>query len=112
MNAPRKDTVLQETGVWIFVLGIPFLVLFLLLMKEVKNYFKRKDYLLVLSGMMIFLSGALGIEALSNFFPTEFMFVPIIFEEYLEMLGVTMIFWGFHSLADVDWKSVFLDEME
>ena len=89
-----------------FVIGVPFLIFFIALMCSIKKYFDNKSYLLILFGMMIFLSGAIGVEIISNIVPRELYFIEVFCEELLEMVGVTIIFWGFYNLTKVDLHAV------
>ena len=101
---PRQTTIFRTTGTWMFVIGIPFLASFLLLMNSVKKFFLGQKYAFtkILVGMTIFLTGALGVEILSNFIQNKFyLIIQHFFEELLEMVGLTIIFWGFYYLMDL-----------
>lgn len=112
LDSTREESFLAKTGTWMFIIGIPFFIIFLLYMFLIRKYFSFKSYVIILFGMVIFLTGALGIETLSNFFNDELMFIQVFCEELLEMVGVTIIFWGFYNLTAINWPSVLLAENE
>ena len=93
----RANTPFQETGIWIFLVGIPFIVFFLgwvyQLRKKLVGY--GSEIKMMVMGVFLLLSGALGIELISNFlYSTPIQMVGILLEEGLEMLGATVIFWA------------------
>ena len=101
----RNETFFQHTGIWMFIIGIPFLIGFLLLVFTIKKYLsvKRGSFEKLILGMVIFLAGALGFEALTNIFPAQqsLGYVLMTFlEETLEMIGATVIFWAFYELTN------------
>lgn len=93
----RANTPFQETGIWIFLVGIPFILFFLWwvyqLRKKLVGYgFEIK---MMVTGVFLLLSGALGVELISNFLHgSAAQAVGILLEEGLEMLGATVIFWA------------------
>jgi hypothetical protein len=99
----RTNTIFKETGIWMFALGIPFLLLFLYWIYAIRSYFvgKKVAFFKIVGGMLIFLFGALFCEGLSNFVEKRSvgLFLAILFEETLELLGSTTIFWGVYDLA-------------
>ena len=99
---PRIKTLFKITGTWMVVIGVPFLIFFIALMCSIKKYFNKKNYLLILFGMVIFLAGALGVEIITNIVPKNLIFIEVFCEELLEMIGVTIVFWGFYNLTDVN----------
>jgi hypothetical protein len=107
LNTKREETFFRETGVWMFIAGVPFIIFFLTLMVSIKKYFGSKKYVFIkiLFGMMIFLSGALGVEMAANIVENRFYIIFQDFcEELLEMVGITIIFWGFYQLTDFNWR--------
>ncbi len=101
----RKDTIFKRSGIWMFVLGIPFICCFYIWFSSVKQYFKKDgtEYLRIVYGIVVFLIGVLGFEAISNFFSDETHSIGFILitcgEETLEMAGVTIILWGVYEMV-------------
>jgi hypothetical protein len=110
LNISREETFFKSTGVWMFALGIPFFTFFLLIMYSIKDYIDRNNLLIILYGMIVFLSGAIGVETLENIFSQNYMFIQEFIEELLEMIGVSIIFLGFYNLADIEWHYVLSDK--
>ncbi|WP_152532221.1 hypothetical protein [Leptolyngbya sp. Heron Island J] len=92
----RANTPFHETGIWMFVIGIPFIIFFLLwiyrLRKELINY--RANLRLLTVGMGILLTGAVGFESVSNFLYGTAWLIEVAFEEGFEMVGVSVIWWS------------------
>lgn len=99
----REGTIFSRTGIWMFVLGIPFALFFAWLMYSVRGYLTESVASLrkIAAGMAMFLLGALGIETGSNFVNHDtFEFIlQVLMEEQLEMLGATVMLWGMYGLA-------------
>jgi len=100
----RRATFFRYTGIWMFVVGIPFLACFFLWAFSIRKYLANTpgSFRKITVGMMILLLGALGIEALSNFIPDLDSFgyvLTVLGEEIFEMVGGTVIFWGVYDLA-------------
>ena len=96
----RDGTVFQQTGIWMLVLGVPFLILFLLWVRTVKQYVSDSIALRKLvSGIVIMMSGALGCEFLSNFIGETYLVAELVVEEGLEMVGATVMLWSVHDMA-------------
>ena len=89
----RANTPFHETGIWMFVVGIPFVIFFLFwvyrLRKELISY--RADIRTLTVGMFILLTGAVGFEILSNFLYGSAWLIEVALEEGFEMLGVTVM---------------------
>jgi hypothetical protein len=101
-NASRENTLFSRTGIWMFAVGLPFVALFVLLIRSVRTYFRRAPGALakICLGLAIMLTGAIGIETLCNFVtPNSGSHVLQVFsEELCEMLGSTVVFWGSYEL--------------
>jgi hypothetical protein len=65
----RENTQFPRTGIWMVIVGGPFLVFFVGLLFSLQTYFQHAPsaFVKVLLGMAIALIGALGVEILSNF---------------------------------------------
>jgi hypothetical protein len=98
----RAKTLLPETGIWMFVIGIPFLAAFVWLIFSIKMYFQDAPnaFIKLFAGMLITLSGALGFETLTNFAAPASMYgmLRIFSEEFCEILGGTIVLWGSYEL--------------
>jgi hypothetical protein len=102
----RTATVFPRTGIWMFLLGVPFIAVLWALIVAVKPYVvnDRRALAKIVAGMAVMLSGALAVEMLINLFErgsageTAQVFV----EELLEMLGATLVLWGSYELARID----------
>jgi hypothetical protein len=98
----RGNTALAESGVWMFLFGIPFAIFLTGLMISIKTYFRQTPAVLVkLSlGMAIMLTGALGFETLGNFVSvgSSSQVFQVFAEEMCELLGSTIVLWGSYEL--------------
>lgn len=94
----RAGTPFSQTGIWTFVIGLPFLAFFVALILSLRVYFLRAPgaFAKLLLGMMTALAGSTGIEVLQNFaVPGSFYgALQIVSEELCEMMGATIILWG------------------
>ena len=115
-GSDRSGTPFFHTGIWMFVLGVPFLVFFAALILAVRTYFQGAPGALVrmLSGMALMLGGSIGIETLHNFVDPDSLFgtLQIAGEEMCEMLGATLILWGSYELLRGNGLSWSLDRAE
>ena len=104
----RLNTPFARSGIWFLLLGIPFIVFITAYICLLKKFFKKAyNYRSLIIGFTIFLVGSLGFEGLSNFYPDtqaagSILLVSI--EEFLEMLGVTVILNGMLDLCDIRLK--------
>lgn len=94
----RTDTVLPKTGIWMLAIGLPFLAFFAVLIHVTRPYFRATPGALakIALGMAIMLTGAAGIETLSNFVTPGSIYdmLEVLAEETCELLGSTVILWG------------------
>ena len=94
----RVNTRLAYTGIWMFVLGIPFLLVMLVLLKNLKKYWRDQPAVSkkLVAGLAVFLGAACGVEILSNFVahPGKFYVLEVFTEELGEMLGETIFVWA------------------
>lgn len=96
----RDGTIFQETGIWTLVIGIPFLILFLLWLRSVRRHIDKPPAVTKLAiGIGIMLGGALGCEFLSNFIGESLRMAELVLEEGLEMTGATVILWAVYDMA-------------
>jgi hypothetical protein len=103
VNRPRLDTALPETGFWFVLIGVPFVIAFIVLLILVRPAFAgaRPAFTKLGAGMAVFLLGAIGAEALSNFVvrDTPLGAIQVMVEEGLELIGSTIVLWGAWDLA-------------
>lgn len=98
----RKDTFFRLTGIWFFVVGIPVFLGCMQVLSSFRRYFaiSRNVFRKMMIGMFIFFGGAIGVEVLSNLPERDSLgwVMENIFEEGMEMVGVTVLFWAAHDL--------------
>ncbi len=112
----RKHILFSRTGIWMFVIGVPFLAFFVGLVFSIRSYFQPAPgaFVKVLLGMAITLAGAIGIETLSNFVAPNSVYdgLQVFFEELCEMLGATIVLWGSYELLYRHGFALILDRAE
>jgi hypothetical protein len=113
----RKNTPFSHSGIWMLVIGGPFIIFFAWLAYSVRGYFWRAPgaYVKLVLGMALFLTGAIGIEALSNLVVpgSAFDILENFVEEVVcEMIGSTIVLWGSYELLDKHRFAFRLDEVE
>ena len=93
----RSHSVFRRTGLWFAVIGIPFTLIFGLLIVRMCRFLEdvpRTTFRLGL-GMTLLLSGAVVVEATSNFFGRgDFYLAEVAMEEGLEMIGGSALMWA------------------
>jgi hypothetical protein len=99
----RENSIFHQTGIWMLVLGVPFIIFFLVWTSSLslkKVFASSEIFWRFVIGMGVFLFGALGFETLSNFAnPGNALVMVIVFEEGLEMFGATLMLWAVYSLV-------------
>ena len=100
--ASRPNTMFSHTGIWMFVIGVPFVGLFSVLILSIRTYFSRNFSVLVkiTLGMSVMLAGSIGVETLSNFIASNSVkaTIGVFLEELCEMIGGTIVLWGSYEL--------------
>lgn len=98
----RANTPFRRTGIWMFLLGLPFLAGFGALLYSMRGYFLRAPgaFAKILLGMGVMLAGSIAIETLQNFAAPASVFatLQVFAEELCEMLGATVVLWGSFEL--------------
>ena len=102
-SGAREKSWFRASGIWMIVIGLPFLFGFLCLLWLSLPYFEQTRSALAKLGigMLLLLLGALGVETLSNI-PERHswgMVLQVLVEEACEMLGATIMVWGGIELA-------------
>jgi hypothetical protein len=106
-DGDRANTPFGYTGIWMFVVGIPFLVLMFGVWLKITPYFKGNNRVgyKMLAGLLIFVGGACGFETLANFQPYDVYdirhILQVMFEESFELLGATVLLWSMIDLMRV-----------
>ncbi len=99
-SGTRAYTTFDHTGIWVFVVGIPFLAFlvpfFYFIKKQLADH--RSELLKLMAGMLIMLSGALLLELSGNFINVNFYFIEVVLEEGFEMVGATVMTWAVYNM--------------
>lgn len=94
----REDSVVVRTGIWMFLLGPPFLIVVALLWRAFVPFLQGRARVvrLYIVGFVVYAGSALGIEILANFVGPGGLasVVQVVCEELGEMLGVTLLVWA------------------
>lgn len=94
----RAHSRFTATGIWMFVVGVPFVFLFFGFLASIRLYFRQSRAALekLVLGMAVMLFGAIGVETLSNFVVvgSNLHVLQVVIEEFLEMFGATIVLWG------------------
>jgi hypothetical protein len=102
----RKATPFPRTGIWMFLLGVPFIAVLWALIAAVRPFMANDRGALakIVVGMTVMLSGSLIVEIFINLFERGSTgdALQIFVEELLEMLGGTIVLWGSYELARGD----------
>ena len=102
----RAAMIFPRTGIWMFLIGLPFIALLWALIVAVRPYLvhERGALAKIIAGMAVMLSGALVVEIFINLFErgSAGATIQIVVEELLEMLGATIVLWGSYELARAD----------
>ena len=101
MGHNREETSFKRTGIWVFVIGVPFIILFKAYVSSIKQHFQahQQAFKKLLLGMAIMLGGAVGVETLVNFISYEYIFLEVVLEEGMEMIGATIMLWAAYEMA-------------
>jgi hypothetical protein len=115
-NGSRKGTMFHHTGCWIVLYGIMFFMFMTFLLVAIKKHFtgKMKSLIKLACGVVIFLGGAVGVEFLDNYTCKDATLhvLEVCLEEFLEMLGATIICWSAWELASDHIKWVDLKKID
>ena len=97
-TATRQGSPLPRTGIWMFLLGPPFLVVVALLWRAFARSLQGRDHVarLYRLGFLVFAGSALGIEIFANLVSPGGLaaVVQVCCEEVGELVGVTLMVLG------------------
>lgn len=102
----RHGTALWSTGLWPFVIGIPVIAMLTVVVRGTRHIFLARApraLALLIVGFIVMFTGALVVELASNLLVAGaphggWFTAEVVVEEFLEMLGVTLITWSAASL--------------
>jgi hypothetical protein len=98
----RAQSMFVRTGIWMFVVGVPFAAFFVALILLTRDFFRHAGaaLVIVLVGVGILIVGAAGIELLRNWVApgSAYDILQAFFEELCEMSGSTVVLWGSYEL--------------
>ena len=113
----RQMTLFHHTGLWFAVIGVPFAILVVLMLRRLSAFLAEVPGTRVrlLLGFAVLLSGAVGVEALSNFAADAEMMrqgaqvgryvLLVSVEEFLEMCGGSLLLWASLGLVVNHWST-------
>lgn len=98
----RKSTILSRTGIWPVLIGVPVLIALAIIVARARSLFfphSPRAFRLLAIGLIVMFTGALAIELTVNALERPIQYGWINFlqhasEEFMEMLGVTIIVWS------------------
>lgn len=98
----RANTILARTGFWPLIIGIPVLGVLAMILFRARSLFfpiSPQAFRLLAAGLIVMFTGALVLELMVNALepPVQYGGVHLLqhaSEEFLEMLGVTIIVWS------------------
>lgn len=100
-GADRRELPLRRTGIWMFAIGVPFVVGLAGYFRLVRSFFGRRALTLAGVGFAVFMGGAIGFETFANFVDSGSReeTIQVLAEEGSELVGVTVILWGAYVAA-------------
>lgn len=112
----RRGTAFALTGFWGVAIGIPCLIAAVGLVLSARRLFPTspRAYRKVLLGSIIFISAAAGVDAVQNVVApaTPLYVITTHAEEFLELLGSTLVLWGAWDLLISLNCAIYLDRRE
>lgn len=99
----REHTLFWSTGIWMFLLGVPFFVFMLGLILGTGAYLSgrgRAAITLFFTGLLMFVGAVAGIEFIANLVQngSTGQILEIFFEDLVEMIGETFFLWGAYEM--------------
>jgi hypothetical protein len=107
----RRYTIFWSTGIWMFLLGVPFFLFMLGMIYSFKKFLGGRLPVItkLLMGLLIFAGSAVGIEIAANFTANASAghVIEIFCEELGEMIGETFFLWAAYELLATSGFSLF-----
>ena len=108
-HGTRQGSALWSTGLWPFLVGIPAIAAMVTVVRGTRHIFLARApgaLLLVIVGFIVMFTGALAVELVANMLPAAaphggLFLAQVEVEEFMEMVGVTLITWSAWSLLVV-----------
>jgi hypothetical protein len=105
-NGSRAGTALWSTGLWPFLIGIPAIAMLAIAVRGTRHVFLKRApraLVLLIAGFIVMFTGALVIELGANLLDAAaphggWFLTQVVAEEFMEMLGVTLIAWSASTL--------------
>ncbi len=103
-DATRSTTPFAHTGIWPFVIGVPVLALLAFAIVRMRHIFRpgaAHARRLLIIGLVVMFTGALVVELAANLIEIRrsgWDLSQVAAEEFLEMLGVSLIVWSGYEL--------------
>ncbi len=98
VHGTRMGSLFPATGLWMFVLGLPFIVVVAHMWRAFAPAVSGRQQVvrLYVVGFLVYVGSALGIETLANFISVGGVasLVQVVAEELGEMVGVTLLVWA------------------
>jgi hypothetical protein len=97
----RSSSIFPVTGIWMFIVLPPALIAMFLLLRKLRNAgLSASIYRLLVTGLVIYMLSAGGIEILSNYSGSGILaLMQIAAEEFGEMIGTPIMFWAAYELC-------------
>ena len=109
-DGSRVHSFFWLTNMWMILLGIPFTIVIITLVRVSWRYFTERPGIpvKVCAGLFLFIVSAMGFEALSNIVAHagNLPIFEVVFEESGEMASQTILLWAAYTLARADWRIV------
>jgi hypothetical protein len=97
-SGTRQGSLLPRTGLWMFLLGPPFVIVVALLWRALSRSLRGRERVvrLYLVGFFLYVTSALGMEIFANVVSAggRKSVVQVACEELGELLGVTLLIWA------------------
>lgn len=96
LPAGRQASPFPRTGVWMFLIGVPFFLAMLAVFSYLRRYVggHRRIIRKFLIALCVFVGSAVGLETLGNFLPEAARVLQVCCEELGEMVGATTFLWA------------------
>lgn len=112
----RKNSLFPQTGIWMFLFGIPCLLFMESLLYSLKKYLRGNCHVtrLFFAAVIVYVGSATGLEVVDNFVPANgwLHVLQVCFEELGEMIGTTLFLWASYELLNAHGFSMYIPKAE